>query len=184
MNPCERKRDEQPLRDALLEVQVHRLVAENAGVLEDDGADRRLAAPVGELLAGCSGRAQRVERRGPARIGRCPAIERRERPRLPAVAVARLCQRVGAEQLQRAGERVAKRRGLEADPPTRPFEQALAALDLLAQLVLAFACLLELLGGDPLALGVEVRGLDLAGKPLGVARVGCRRRAGARRRRR
>ena len=51
---------EQPLRDPLLEVQVDGVLGEHAGVLEDDRPDRRLAAPVGELLVLLARRAQSV----------------------------------------------------------------------------------------------------------------------------
>ena len=60
-----------------------------------------------ELLIGRPGRAERVERRRPARVGPGPAVERREAP--AAVRVPG-CERRGAEQLERAGQRVAERR--------------------------------------------------------------------------
>ena len=77
---------EQPLRDALLEVQVDGVLGEHAGVLEDDRPDRRLAAPVGELLVLLARRAERVERGGPARVGLGAPVERREGPDRAAVA--------------------------------------------------------------------------------------------------
>ena len=76
---------------------------------------------------------------------------------------------LGAQQLEGAGEGIAERLRLEPHPVARRFEQGLAALDLRLQIVLAFAGGLELLLGDALLLRVEVRLLDLAREPLGVA---------------
>ena len=50
-------------------MQVHRVVAEHARILEDHRPDRRLAAPVGQLLVAPARRTERVQRRRPARIG-------------------------------------------------------------------------------------------------------------------
>ena len=71
---------EQALGDPLLEVQVDGVLGEHARVLENDRPDRRLAAPVGELLVLLAGRAEGVEGRGPARVGLRAAVERREGP--------------------------------------------------------------------------------------------------------
>ena len=57
---------------------MDRILAQHAGVLEDDRSDRCLAAPVGELLIAPSGRAKGIEGGGPARIGLRPAVKRRE----------------------------------------------------------------------------------------------------------
>ena len=57
---------QQTLRDALLQVQVHGVVAEHPGVFEDDGPDGGVPPPLGELLAGLAGRAQGVQGGGPA----------------------------------------------------------------------------------------------------------------------
>ena len=78
-------------------------------------------------------------------------------------------ERLGAEELEGAGERIAERRRLEARPVAGGLEQALAALDLRLQVFLAFARRLELFLGDALLLRVEVRLLDLARQLLGVA---------------
>ena len=59
---------QQTLREALLQVQVHGVVAEHPGILEDHRPDRRLAPPLGELLAGLAGRAQGVQGGGPSRM--------------------------------------------------------------------------------------------------------------------
>ena len=53
--PLRAEAREQPLRDPLLEVQVNGRLGEHARVLEHDRPDRRLAPPVGELLAACAG---------------------------------------------------------------------------------------------------------------------------------
>src|SRR5439155_11017719 len=49
------KAGQQPLGDPLLEVQVNSVLRQHAPVLEDDWPDRRLAAPVGDLLVLFSG---------------------------------------------------------------------------------------------------------------------------------
>src|SRR5262245_66228356 len=98
------KAGEQALGDALLEVQVDGVVREYPCVLEDHGPDRRLPAPVGELLVVLPGRPQRVERSGPARIGRYAPVERRKHVGPAAVLIRRLGKRLGTEDLQRAGE--------------------------------------------------------------------------------
>lgn len=46
---------EQTLRDPLFEMKVNRVVGEDAGILEYDGARRYLLAPLGELLVAASG---------------------------------------------------------------------------------------------------------------------------------
>ena len=100
---------EQPLRDALLEVQVDGLLGQHAlrprrrpGRI---GASRRQSASFWSLRARG---AQRVERRRPARVGRGAAVERREASRPAAVARPSSRERLGAEQLERARERVAE----------------------------------------------------------------------------
>ena len=109
-NPCGAEAREQPLRDPLLEVQVHGRLGEHARVLEHDRPDRRLAPPVGELLAG------RVAARGACRASR-PSSDRAAARASSGgnVHTGRPCssrvsrQRLGAEQLERADERVAER---------------------------------------------------------------------------
>ncbi len=86
---------------------------EHARVFKHDRADRRFAAPVGELLVLLAGRAERVEGRGPARVGHRAAVKRREGPDPAAHLVHGLGERLGAEQLKGAGESLAERRGLE-----------------------------------------------------------------------
>ena len=161
---------EQALGDALLEVQVDGVLGEHARVLEDDRPDRRLAAPVGELLVLLAGRAQRVEGGGPARVGLGAAVERREGPDRAAVLVR--SSRRAARRRAARGSRRGRRGRAPARSPTQlagRLEQGLAALDLRLQVVLALAGGLELLLGDALLLRVEVRLLDLAREPLGVA---------------
>ena len=102
--PLGAKPREQPLRHPLLQVQVHGVVREHPGVLEDDRPDGRLPPPVGEPLAGLAGRAQGVQGGGPARIRVGFAVERRKRPDHSAIIGATLLQRSGAVQLQRAGQ--------------------------------------------------------------------------------
>ena len=116
MNPWARKPRQQPLGDSLLQVQVDGVFAEYAGVLEDHRPDRRNTAPVHELLIGLAGHAQRVQGRGPARVGRGPLVERGEGPDRAAVLVGALLERRRAQQLQRARERLAKRRCIEPRP--------------------------------------------------------------------
>ena len=176
---------EQALGDPLLEVQVDGVLGEHAGVLEDDRPDRRLAAPLGELLVRSSAGARSVSRVA-AQLGSVSA-RRSSGGKVQtglAVLVRGLRERLGAQELERAGERVAERLGLEADPVAGRLEQVLAALDLRLQVFLALARGLELLLGDALALRIEVRLLDLARQPLGVAVADAAAEAGARCRRR
>ena len=125
--PCQ-----QPLGHSLLEVQVHGRVAEDTRVVEHDRPERRFTPPVGELLPSPSRCAQRVERRRPARITLLASPERREPPRVLAVLLASARERLGAEQLQQARQRVAEWFRLDSRPPARAFQQRSAALDLLA----------------------------------------------------
>ena len=149
---------EQALRDALLEVEMDRVLGEDAGVLEDDRPDRRLTAPVGELLVLPAGRAQRVEGGGPARVGLGAAIEARKAPHGGAMLVAALLEALDAKQFQGAREGVAEGCRLESDPVAGRLQQAPAALDLRLQL-----------GVPPHVVDVDVRRLDLAREPIGVA---------------
>ena len=95
---------EQALGDPLFQMQVHGVVAEHPGVLEDHRPDGRLAAPVGQLLVAPARRPQRLRRCRPRRVGSGPAIERREGPghlpcrHSPAAAVA-----IVAESLRTQG---------------------------------------------------------------------------------
>ena len=107
---------QQALRHALLQVQVHRFVGKYAGVLEDDRADGRFAPPLGQLLVAPARHAQRIQGTGPARIRLRLAGERRERPDRGAILGPFFLQRFGAQQLQRAGHRVAERLRLEVHP--------------------------------------------------------------------
>ena len=83
--------------------------------------------------------------------------------------VAILAQLIGAEQPKRAAKGIAEGILAKASPVARPLQQRFAALDLLEQVGLALSCLLELLGRDSLALGIEVGLLDRVGELLGVA---------------
>ena len=167
---------EQPLGDALLEVQVHVVVGQHARVLEHDRPDRRLAAPVRELLIALAAA------RGACRASR-PSSDRPAARRSSAgnrQTAARRSSSVsasGSAPSSSSEHESASRNGLglEAGPAARALEQRAAALDLLAQVVLALARRLELLLGDPLALGVEVGLLDLAGERARRRGGGCRR---------
>ena len=108
---------EQPLRDALLQVQVDGVLGQHARVLEDDRPDRRLAAPVGELLARARGA------RGACRASR-PSSGRRRRGGRAAGTSTPAGRRVVVASRAAARRRAARasrraRRGtasLEADP--------------------------------------------------------------------
>ena len=93
------------------------------------------------------------------------AVERREGPDWSTRIVGCFRERLGAEELEGARERVAERRRLEAGPGAGCLEQVPAALDLRLQVVLALARRLELLLGDALLLRVEVR--------LSISRASC-----------
>ena len=160
---------EQALDDPLLKVQVDRVLGEHARVLEDNRADRRLAAPVGELLVLRARYPERIERRGPARVGFCALVERREVPDVTAVLVGGLGEWLGAEDLKGATERFAKRCDLEARPRARLLEETAAVFDLRLEILLAIARRFELFLGDALPLLVKVCLLDLPHEALGIA---------------
>src|SRR5205823_13018806 len=111
-----------PLWNPLLEVQVNGVLGQHAGIFKNYRTDRCLATPVGQLLIRFARCAQRVERRGPARIRFCPTVERRERPDSSAVFICRLGQRLYTKELEGARKRIAKRRGFEGGPCARPLQ--------------------------------------------------------------
>ncbi len=71
---------QQPLRHPLLEMQMDGLVVEAAGVLEHDGSEGSVAAPVGNILVDLARCSQGVEGRNPAWIGGSPLFQRGEGP--------------------------------------------------------------------------------------------------------
>ena len=169
MKPCARKRAQQALCDALLEVQMHRVLGEHARILEDDRPDRCLPAPVGELLVLLAGRTKRVQGGGPAQVGLGAAVERREAPYRVALLVPVLPEGFGAEEFEGTRECLPERRRLEPDPLAGHFQQALATLDLGLQFLLTFAGRFEFLVGDALRLCVEVCLLNRSRELLGIA---------------
>ena len=78
---------QQSLRHPLLQVQVNGVLRHDAGVLENHRADRRLAAPIGQLLVSLSWRAEGVDGCRPAHIGLRPPVERRKGPYTLAVFI-------------------------------------------------------------------------------------------------
>ena len=88
---------------------------------------------------------------------------------MAAVLVGGLGEWLGAENLQKATERVAERCGLEARPGTRLLEQTPAAFDLPLEILLAIARRVEFFVGDALPLRVDVCLLDLAREAVDVA---------------
>ena len=108
---------QQALRHALLQVQVHRVVGEHAGVLEHDRADGGVAPPLGQLLVAPARHAQRIQGGlvqlasasvWPVRGGNVQVGE-------PS-SVRCSCNGLGPDQLQRAGQRGTERLRLEVDP--------------------------------------------------------------------
>ena len=97
---------EQPPGDALFKMEVDAVVSQASRVLEDDRADRRLLAPLGQLLIAPPRRSQRIERRFPTML----AGDWRELPDRVAVIVRRRAERIGAEHFERTGQRVPGRR--------------------------------------------------------------------------
>src|SRR5262249_21186467 len=114
-------------------------------------------------------RPQRIERGGPARIGRHAPVEQRKYVGPAAVLVRRLGERLGAEDLQRARQRVTEGNGFEPGRGPRSFEQSSTALDLGLEVLPPLTGRLKLFLGDALLLGLEVGGLDLAREPLGIS---------------
>ena len=163
------KAREQPLGHSLLKMQVNGILGEHASILENNGPDRRFAAPLGERLVLISRCSEGVERRGPARVGLRSAIEGREVPDRSTCVVTSSHERLGTENLKRAGERRSERCRLEARPYTGSLEQGATTLDLRLQVFLALPRCLELFLRDAFLLRVEVRPLDLACELVGVA---------------
>jgi hypothetical protein len=139
---------EQALDDAVLEVEVHDLAVEVAGVAEDDGADGGVAAPLAEGLVFLRGarRASRVA----AQLGSAPARRwragRRQRARAGSTRAAASSrgEGLGAEQAEGGGEGAAEVVVAEAEPVREVGEQAAQLGDAELEVVLALADLLEL----------------------------------------
>ena len=154
------KAREKALRDPLLQVEVNRILSENTGILKDDRSNRRLAAPLRNLLIGLPRDSKRVERGRPADIGFGSTVQRRKPPSRVAVLIQGLREWLSTQELERAREGIPERRRLEADPIAGCLEEVLAARDLRLQLFLALARGLKLLGRDALALRIEIGLLD------------------------
>src|SRR5262249_53149796 len=75
---------EKALDDTVFEVQVNHVVGENAGILEDDRANRRIASPLPGFLVALPRRAQRIHRIRPAGVRSLTLIESGERKSLGA----------------------------------------------------------------------------------------------------
>ena len=91
------KTREQTLGNPLFEMEVDGILGEYARVLKDDRADRCLAAPLSELLVLLAGHAERVEGRGPTRVGCRAAVERGKIPETAPFVIRCLGERLGAE---------------------------------------------------------------------------------------
>lgn len=119
------KAPEEPLHHPVLQVQVHDLTVQGAGVTEDHGADRRALAPLPRLLIAGARTAQGVEGDLPGRVG--PLVERRQDPAGGLVVAYHFVlgggdQRLGAQELQRGGDRVAKVVAIQLQPVPRLLE--------------------------------------------------------------
>src|SRR5688572_11243693 len=98
------------------------VLRQNARILEDDRPNRRLTSPVCDLLVLFSRCSERIESRNPTWICPSPIIEVWKRKCRLTVFTNDLRQRLGAEQLERAGERSSKWRGIEASRLSRFLE--------------------------------------------------------------
>ena len=164
---------EEAARDAVLEMEVDELVVEGAGVGEDDGARRSLAAPVPRLLVLLAAAAERVERRGPRGVGAGPLVESREAVRGAALD-RRERERRGLPQLERGGEGFAEGVLFEAEGAAGGLHDAAEVVELDGEGLLALAGLLQLFGGKAFAVGERFRfeaaregvGLGAADAPL------------------
>ena len=83
--PLGAKPRQQALRHALLQVQMHGVVGEHPGVLEDHRSNGRFLPPFGELLVGLAWGAEGIQGSGPARIRLRFAGKRRKHPDCVAV---------------------------------------------------------------------------------------------------
>ena len=133
------------------------------------GASRRQSASLWSRRRGGRRVSRVADQVGSAPVRRSRAGNAPGRPPL-AAAVARPVsrQRLGPQQLQGAGQRVAERLGLEPHPGPRALEQAAAPLDLLRQVVPPVARRLQLLLGDLPADLVEIGSLYSLLQPVGV----------------
>ena len=157
---------EQPPGDALFEVELHPVVGEAARVLEDDRADGRGLPPLRQLLLALPGGAEGVERGFPARLAGEPG----EGPEPLPLGIPGFPERVGAEDFQGTGERLAEGFGVEAGLPAGAVEQLAAPLVGVVELVLPAAGGGEFFLGEPPFRGVGrgLAGPDPVGKPVGV----------------
>ena len=69
VEPLGTKACQQPLHQAMLQVQVYGVFGQHAGVREHHRAHRSLLPPLGQLLVLLVGRTQRVDGSGPTRVG-------------------------------------------------------------------------------------------------------------------
>ncbi len=154
---------EQPLHDAMLQVQVDHLVVHRAGVLEDDGPDRRGPPPLPELLLALSG-ARRVSIVS-AQVGSAPSrwsMAGNSAPR-PVRRPAPSTGLSGSAPISSKAHEMAERKWSSSRPmlfcdSAKPRAEL---VDLLAQVVLTLAGRLQfLLDGLPLV-GVQVGRFDV-----------------------
>lgn len=144
---------EQPLGDAVLEVEVDERLVEGPDVLEDDGPEGARAAPLAEILVATARGAQGVEGVEPGRIGAAAEGELGEGPRQRrAAGVLRVGdgpQGLAAwEQLQRTGDGLAERLLVELEVSLGGAQHLAEHLDLGGELLVALARLLQLLLDD------------------------------------
>ena len=160
MNPCARNRDNSRRATRCSRCRWTRSAVRRPGVPEGDRAHWGLLPPVGQLLLGLAGSAERVERRFPA----APVGERWKLPEFRRVLVRPAFQRIGPQDLKGTGERVAERFFLEPNPLARPGEQVPALVVRRFESVLSAPRGVEFRFADPSAGGIDVRFLDPEGE--------------------
>ena len=154
---------EQPLDDAVLQVEVDDVLVHRAGVLEDDRPDRRLPAPFPGLLVALAGSAERVHRLGPGRVGPLALVEGRE-TRTRSMGLSQSSPVGERLQAARRASSAGRRRWRSGNGPRagrcqscEVFEPVLEPLDLGFQVFLTLAGRFQLLLDDLPVVGVRVR---------------------------
>ena len=70
------KSAQEPLDDALFQMQMDHLVADHSGIFKNNGPNGRLPSPIPKLLVFLARDSQRVHRLSPGRIRTRPFIDR------------------------------------------------------------------------------------------------------------
>ena len=148
---------------------MYGVIGQYPGIGKHDRANRGVAPPVGQALAGRTRGTQRIKRGRPARISSGTLVQRRHLPCRPARHVGGWLERRCAKQRKRARERLAERRIIEPDPLPRFLEQCLTASDLLLQVVGARTRTFQFVCDRLPPVGFEIGAFERSGHRRGIA---------------